>query len=217
MKKRVSLIRVNTKKSHSDSILRNLLYSLLLHGKVETTSSRAKKFKRYADRELSYALTVEGESVKNSVVRHVGSMQVSELLLAYRACFKSTGEEIHGGRTSLHKTRNRDGDNSEMTEVVLINFAEFAKYLEKIRPKKIKKKKAKKVPAKKEVSGKKEVIEKKKEPIKKSEPSQPKSEAAPPEKRKGFLAGLRGRILGRKVRGPELGGNKGRSTARSGI
>ena len=102
-----------------------------------------------------------------------------------------------------------------MGEVVLVNGDEYLKYLESIKPKK----KKSKPKSTKKSTGKKE--DKKKDDKKKDleEAPGPKKEdpKAPQPKGKGLFSNLGGRILGRKVQGPEAGGKKGRSTARSGI
>lgn len=218
MKKRVSRIRVNTKKSRSDMMLRNMLRSLLTHGKVETTQSRAKTLKRFADKEIAYAVKIEGNNVKNQITSHVGEPYVTEMLLKYREYHAKSGGEIKGSVTSLYKTRVRDGDNAEMAEVVLLDADGFYKYMESTQPKK--KKKAKPKPTKKPTETKENKDEKKekKSKDKKKEPSpRPQEKKGVPRERKGLFSGLGGRILGRKVQGPETGGKQGRSTARSGI
>ncbi len=227
MKKRISREKLGGKKSRSDMILKNMLLSLMMNGKFETTSARAKVFKQYANKELSYSLSVEGGSIKNRIVGRVTSDKCADLLLLYR---EFRGGSVPTGDSFIlsMKTRYRDGDNAEMTEVTLIDRDAFLKFVESKKPKAKKKKKstpAKSKSKKEDSKAKKETEnvdkEKKVEEKEKKDTSQdvkPKdSGKAPPKKKEGFFDQLSGRILGRKVSGPEGAGKKGRSTARSGI
>jgi large subunit ribosomal protein L17 len=220
MKKRVFRKRVNGKKSRSDAILRNMLLSLLSEGKVETTTSRARILKRYADREIAHAVSMPGNVVESSIERHVGSPKAAALLTSYRDFCDKQNTDITGSRVRILKTYFRKGDNAEMSELTLIDAGEFMKYLDSIKPKRKKKRAAKRMKSKKEDTGgkseaKKEAEEKKSE--KKERTPKPSKEPGVPERKEGFLNNIRGRILGRKVQGPETQGKKGRSTARSGI
>lgn len=218
MKKRVSRIRVNTKKSHSDAMLKNMLQSLLRFGKVETTSARAKMLKRFADREIAYALSAKGTVVKNQLESRLGGAGGVSLMISYVNLLKEKKDRVKDGSyVKIMKTRFRSGDNAEMSEVILSEYEDLKKAMEaeekkqRVAKKKSPRKKAKPT-EKKKVDDKKELKEEKKPASKKSKV--PETEA--PKKQGGLLDRLGGRILGRQVR-PDAGGQRGRSTARSGI
>lgn len=241
MKKRYSRIRVNTKTSHSDSMLRNMLLSLLENGKVVTTLNRAKMLKRYADKELSYAVKSAMSNPKQQVTEHSGHSKLSKRLLQYRSFTLDKKLEPNGSFTSSVNVGFRAGDNARTLEIGLLSFQEFASYLDSNKPKK---KPAKKVTTQKtlEVKDKKtktpakavetqisaepkskqakKTKDTKKSAKKKSESSDAQSATKPAvipqiEKRENFFSRIGGRILGRRVQGPN--NQKGRSTARSGI
>lgn len=219
MKKRVFRKRVNGKKSRSDAMLRSLLLSLLSEGKVETTTSRARILKRYADRKIAYAVSMPGNSGERLIERNVGSPKTAALLASYRDFSDKQNTEIAGSRVCILKTHFRKGDNAEMSEVKLVDAGEFMEYLDSIKPKRNKKAakrmKSKKADVVEKTELKKKAEEKKRE--KKERIPRPAKESGVPERKEGFLNNIRGRILGRKVQGPETQGKKGRSTARSGI
>lgn len=241
MKKRYSRIRVNEKQSHSISMLRNLLLSLLIHGSLVTTTSRAKMLKRFADKEISYASREKLVNPERQIVSHTGSMKAAALLMLYREYLQSKGTTIEGSIVSLRKVGFRPGDNAAKIQVILSEKDEFLKYSASKLVKKTKLKKAKK-PAKKTLTEKeKEVkqqeIQKAKEAEIKPEKGEKKQEVretakkteiqkkvaekkapvqpALPESKGNFFSRLGDRILGRRVQAPDA--KRNRSTARSGI
>lgn len=239
MRKRYSRSRVNEKRSHSVSMLRSLLLELLLHGKITTTGARARMLKSYANTELSYATKTRLSDSERQIIAHVGSNPLAKRLSLYR---EFSIEKVEGKSGSFVRTVNagfRAGDNARTIEVELLKKDQFMAYLELKRPKKTKKATGKKVQTKKvSVRGEKEEAKlsasketaktkktakvvaevKKKKTIEKLEKSVEKSmpKAKPfVERKEGFFTRLGDRILGRRVRGPS--GQKGRSTARSGL
>lgn len=221
MKKRVFRKRLNGKRSRSDAMLRSMLYGLLSEGKVETTTARARVLKRHADRELAYAIKVMGNSPENMIEVHAGTPNIAKLLYSYREFSDKNGIDAEGGMTTIVKTRFRDGDNAEMSELKLLEAEAFMKYLDSIKPKRKKKRASRKTKSKKDSksgkTSKEKEVEAKKD-VKKERTPKPKEETGKPDtQNEGFISNIRGRILGRKVTGPEGAGKKGRSTARSGI
>lgn len=234
MKKRLSKVKLNRKKSHSDLELRNLLRSLVLNGQIETVSARAKKLKSYTARAISICLNSEENNVRRIVYSKYGDRVLAENLCAYADYIKGKESDRKSGFVSVIKTRFRDGDNSEMSEVSLLGFDDFVKSLESKKP--VRKTKKKTVTTKKSKVKKPEKEEKKAEkaakPVKKEKQEAKPKEKTPseklgakkkdegkpsiPQKKEGFLNRLRGRLLGRKVTGPNVGGGD-RTRARSGL
>ena len=235
MKKRYSRIRVNVKRSHSVSMLRNLLFSLLKHGSIVTTSSRSRMLKQYADKEIAYAMKTKDASAEKQVIAHVGSVHAARMLLLYREFLQGNNDEVQSGYVSIVKIGFRSGDNALKAEVSLRKKVDYVKFLESKLAKKAKKKKPKKVTkikkeekktataqvdsspaAQKKAEVKKKVEEKSKTAPKPKDLTKKPGPVlqGPPERRENFFARLGDRILGRRVQGPT---QKGRSTARSGI
>lgn len=218
MKKRVKRTRLNKKKSHSDLLLRNLLLSLLDRGSLKTTDGRAKVLKRYAEKELAYALNVTGDHVENRINKRIGNKRTVTLLLLYRQFMSDQGKKAQGGLITSQLAGFRSGDNARTVRLSIADGEQFRAFVQKKEAKVTKRKPRK--PARKVEQAKPEKPASKQAP-KKAEPT-PRKPLVPekpeiPQKREGFLAGLRGRLLGRKVSDPSATGRRDRSTARSGI
>lgn len=217
MKKRISRIRVNKKKSHSDALLRNQLLSLLSEGAVVTTSARAKVLVRFADREITYARSLERAVVENSLAKRLHYPKVVDRMKAYMAFLSD--DDTQRNYTSIVKVGFRSGDNAELSEVELYKGDDFKKMLSASMPKK-KRKSTRKPASDKAKTEKRSLVQDGTSQSKKSqkkEKSSPKEGTVPDQKKKGLFNSIGGRILGRKVRTPDSVGKGGRSTARSGI
>lgn len=235
------LNRMNMRKSRSDLQMKTMFLSLLQNGAIKTTSGRAKQLKRFADREIGYAVRLDGNALKNRLASRAGVGTPTQSLLNVREFYQQKEKTPVSGYVSIVKVGFRGGDNAEMSEISLIDREPYLSFVQAKVKKASKAKKPKKpsrqpvTPAKTKVkeqetqSAKKgaTAVEKKAQPAAKPpKKAQPKSQATsvkPEEKtppaapeRQNFLDQIRGRILGRKVR-PGMPGRKGRSTARSGI
>lgn len=207
MKKRVKKLKVNRSSSHSKSILRNQLRSLLMHGKLETVEAKAKKLKSYADKNISYALKTVPEQSKSVLMSKLGRKDSVELILRYVEFLKNNGSDRSSGFTTITKTKYRSGDDSLMAEVRLLDYGDFGEILEKEMKRNVGKSKKKKKKKKKTEVQKK--VEEKKEEQKGPEAKDDQD---------GFLDKIGGKILGRKISTKEPKGPKtSRTRARSGL
>ena len=222
MKKRIRKHKLNVKASHSRLMLRNLLESLLTYGKIETTGSKAKVLKRYADEKLSYVLQSESKKVNNRIIGSLGSTRLSEKAVKFVNFLNKQGKESTSGFTSMVRTRYRKGDNSLMIEVSLIGFDDFVKASKPAKKKVNKVTKVKKTVKTKKIDEKIENVEKVekdkevKKVIKKKETKKPEIKKDEKKRDEGFLSKLSERFLGRKSKGPSVD-RKSRARSRSGI
>ncbi len=103
--------------SHRRALFRNLVTSLLEHGKVETTESKAKEIRGIADRMIT--LGKKGDlHAKRLAFAYIQSRDVVARLfdtLAPRAAGRN------GGYTRVTKTRVRYGDSAPMAVIELVD------------------------------------------------------------------------------------------------
>lgn len=218
MKKRISKRYLNKKKSHSKLLLRGFLCSLLQYGHIETILERAKTLKSYTDQELSYCISGNRSPGFKMIEKRYGSKKAGKDLIDFCEFLKKHYPGVNSGFTSIVRTRNRDGDNSVMAELSLIGFDE---YMKSIKPVKSTKKVSKKTVSKGKPPTKQKKAEAKKAETAKKPSKETKREIAGfkdsrTEKRKGLLARLKGRILGRKIESPNANRER-RARSRSGI
>lgn len=114
--------RLGVSTSHRKAMMRNLVTSLLEHGQIRTTVTRAKEMRRYADKMIGLA--------KRSAAIDGGDLHAKRQALsflkskaAYQRLFEEYGSlfaERNGGYTRIYKLGNRLGDNAEMALIELI-------------------------------------------------------------------------------------------------
>lgn len=201
MKKRVKRIKLNRRKVHSDAILRDLLYALITHGKVETVSARAKMLSRYADKSIAHVLSWGKDLSHNRVQTIAGNKRTAARLHSYCAFLLDQKDKKETGFTSVVRTRFRKGDNSEMAEVKLHDWESFSKKVDLEVESKKKKSKRKK---------------RKKADVNKDDKKRQKGKKPGVEDKDGLISKLSGRILGRQSQDKSVK-NQTRSRARSGL
>lgn len=120
--------------AHRKAMFSNMVASLLLHGKIETTEPKAKELRRIADKTISWgtsvvSLTAKGrdklDAAEKAKVVHAMRM-AGRVLRSSEALHKLFGEvapkfaDRTGGYTRLLKTRVRTGDAAQMSLVSLV-------------------------------------------------------------------------------------------------
>lgn len=102
---------------HRDAMMKNLVISLLTHGEIETTISKAKEMRGLTDRVLTYG--------KKGTLHH---KRLAFSILHSHALVKKLFDEIApkfadrpGGYTRIIKTRIRRGDAAPMAIIKLID------------------------------------------------------------------------------------------------
>jgi large subunit ribosomal protein L17 len=120
--------------AHRKAMFSNMVASLVMHGKIETTEPKAKELKRIAERTISWGtsvaeLTAKGRDKQTAAdkAKIVHAMRMARRVLrSSEALDKLFGEvaammsERPGGYTRLLKTRTRLGDATQMSIVALV-------------------------------------------------------------------------------------------------
>ncbi len=120
--------------AHRKALFSNLVASLVLHGRIETTEPKAKELKRIADRTISWGtsvgeLTAKGRDkmTAEEKAKVVHAMRMAGRVLKQREALRKLFHEVapglrgrNGGYTRLLKTRQRIGDAAPMSLVELV-------------------------------------------------------------------------------------------------
>jgi len=113
--------RIESNKSNKNHILRNLITSLILFEQLETTETKAKAVKSYADKVLSGAKTSDFNTIRNlnkiffdkNAVKKI----IEELIPRYA--------KRNSGFIRSYHLKNRPGDNASMMRLELIDKKVF--------------------------------------------------------------------------------------------
>jgi large subunit ribosomal protein L17 len=121
--------------AHRKAMFSNMVASLLLHGRIETTVPKAKELKRIADRTISWGtsvgeLTAKGRDKMTAAekAKVVHAMRMAGRVLKQHDVLEKLFHEVapgyrgrNGGYTRLLKTRQRPGDAAPMSLVELVS------------------------------------------------------------------------------------------------
>jgi len=116
--------RLGVTSSHRKAMMRNLVTSLLEHGQIKTTVTRAKEMRKLADKMIGLAKRSEATEggdlhAKRQVMSFLNNKE------SYRRLFEEWGPAFaqrQGGYTRIYKLGNRLGDNTQMALIQLIGF-----------------------------------------------------------------------------------------------
>ena len=104
-------------RSHRKAVLRNLATSLFRHGRIETTTAKAKELRPYAERLITLARRGDVHS------RRLAARKIQD-----RAVLGKLFDDIApryaerpGGYTRVLKLGNRKGDAAEMSLIELVS------------------------------------------------------------------------------------------------
>lgn len=135
MRHRNSGRKLGRNASHRAALFNNLVTSLLTYGRIETTESKAKELRGFADATIGWGISVHGLIAKGDKVTkeeraqivHARRMarQTVKTRAALDRLFKEIGPHFatrKGGYTRLLKTRVRKGDAAPMAFVELIGL-----------------------------------------------------------------------------------------------
>ena len=120
--------------SHRHAMFCNMLSSLVMHERIETTDAKAKELKRLADRTISWGTSVNDLLAKgrdkldgDEKARVVHAMRMAGRFLRQRKALDKLFGEVAprfrgrtGGFTRVLKTRVRIGDAAPMSFVELV-------------------------------------------------------------------------------------------------
>lgn len=121
--------------THRNSLFANLVTSLFLHGRIETTEAKAKELRRFADSTIGWGISVheliaKGEKMSQAEkVKVVHAKRMARKTVRTREAMDRLFNEIgphfaerNGGYTRILKTRIRHGDAAPMALVELVDL-----------------------------------------------------------------------------------------------
>jgi large subunit ribosomal protein L17 len=123
------------KSAHRSAMYNNLVTSLLLHGRIETTEPKAKELRGFADATIWWGISVQPQIAKGDkasaderaqiVHAHRQAARTVKTKDALARLFGEIGAHFQsrkGGYTRLLKTRVRKGDAAPMAFVELVGL-----------------------------------------------------------------------------------------------
>lgn len=121
--------------SHRTAMLRNMVTSLLLHGRIRTTEARAKEARRIADKVITLSKRVPNASLGNlegAALAKAKADRVHAIRLATRwvkdkdvlqlvfTDYSDRYADRPGGYTRIYKLSKRPGDQADMVLLELV-------------------------------------------------------------------------------------------------
>src|SRR5260370_26224581 len=120
MRHRKSFKKLSRTREHRRALLRNLVTSLFIHERIETTVAKAKESRRLAERMITFAK--RGDlAARRHVSRFVMKPEVTHKLFETIAPWYT---ERHGGYTRIVRIGRRLGDAGETAYLELIKSVE---------------------------------------------------------------------------------------------
>jgi large subunit ribosomal protein L17 len=117
MRHRVGGKKLNRDKDHRASLLKNLASSLILHGKIETSVTKAKFLRPFVEKLITKAKDSSYNSLRTLRSRLSDEAVIRKLVTEVAPKMK----ERNGGYTRISKLGIiRKGDNSEMAKIELV-------------------------------------------------------------------------------------------------
>ena len=112
-----TLKKLGLKKSHRDSLIKNLIASLVLHGQIRTTEARAKALAQHFGRLMSLIQRKETREAIRSASRYCGIQAASEKLINE---LKPKYAKRTSGFTRITQIGLRKGDAANLVQIELI-------------------------------------------------------------------------------------------------
>lgn len=117
MRHRKATLKLNRTSSHRKAMFRNMVTSLLKHGRIETTDAKAKEVRRWADNMITLAKKGDLSSRRRALAVIREKSVVHQLFADATARFSGR----NGGYTRVIKIGFRPGDSAPMSMVELID------------------------------------------------------------------------------------------------
>ncbi len=109
--------KLNRTASHRRAMLRNMASSLFIHGRIETTTAKAKELRPYAERLITLAKRGDLHARRLAAARMQGRDAVGKLFDEIGPRF----QDRPGGYTRILKLGARKGDAAEMALIELVS------------------------------------------------------------------------------------------------
>ncbi|KAI8143599.1 ribosomal protein L17 [Fennellomyces sp. T-0311] len=110
--------RLNRTSSHRNALLRNLVSSLIEHGRIETTIAKAKELKPIADKMVTLGKKGDIEARKQAL-SYLNSRDITMPKLFDELAPRFANRQ--GGYTRIQRIGNRYGDNAPMAVIEYID------------------------------------------------------------------------------------------------
>ena len=136
MRHRNSGRKLGRNSSHRAAMWNNMVTSLLLHGRIETTEAKAKELRMFADPVITWGISVHALVAKGDKATPAERAQVvhakrqARLTVKTREALDKLFTEIgphfatrKGGYTRILKTRVRKGDAAPMAFIELVGLS----------------------------------------------------------------------------------------------
>ncbi|MBU2512457.1 50S ribosomal protein L17 [bacterium] len=115
--------RLGITTSHRKAMMRNLVTSLLEHGEIKTTITRAKEMRKYFDKMIGLGKK-DGLHARRQAISYIKSKEaVKKLFEEYGPLYS----ERNGGYTRIFRIGRRLGDNAEMALIQMVDLDGKAK------------------------------------------------------------------------------------------
>ncbi len=108
--------RLGRPSAHRNLMIKNLVLSLIENGRIETTETRAKEARKFADKMITLAKRGDVHA-RRQVVSYLGQKSAAKLLFDEIA---PKYAERNGGYTRILKTGPRRGDAAPMAIIELV-------------------------------------------------------------------------------------------------
>ncbi len=115
--------RLGVTTSHRKAMMRNLVTSLLEHGEIKTTVTKAKEMRKYFDKMI-------GLGKRNDLHAKRQAMSFIKSKEAYNKLFEEYGPlyaDRNGGYTRIFRIGHRLGDNAQMALIQMVDLEDKAK------------------------------------------------------------------------------------------
>ena len=116
MRHRKRTVKLSRTSSHKKAMLRNMVCSLIDHGKIKTTKAKAKAARSLADKIIHLAVTGNDTATRRRAFQLLGNKETVKHL------FNEVAEKFsknNGGYTKIIAYGNQKGDNAEMVFFML--------------------------------------------------------------------------------------------------
>jgi large subunit ribosomal protein L17 len=136
MRHQVSGRQLSRNSSHREAMFRNMVTSLMVHGRIRTTHAKAKELRRYADKVLtlgkrvlpSELTSLTGGDLQKAQAKRLHAIRQARHWVrddeALNRVFTEYAERYKtrpGGYTRIYKLGVRPGDNADMCLIELVD------------------------------------------------------------------------------------------------
>jgi large subunit ribosomal protein L17 len=128
MRHRIAGRQLSRNSPHREAMFRNMVTSLMVHGRIQTTEAKAKELRRYAEKVITLAKRGASGSDANAKARRIHLIRQARHWVrdeeALNRVFTEYAERYKtrpGGYTRILKLGFRPGDNAAMALIELVD------------------------------------------------------------------------------------------------